>query len=547
MSSKKTFSSPLSHSPKTIGECLDCRKTTERRITNCLNNSNNDSKLVFWIEGQVNLPSADSQVQSVLDRYQTVCELNELVTAISCLKKTDIVMPSFCEGIEPLRFSLCQLRDTKDWFFPLLSSLVNHLTEQARDIKQQMSLHDNKIKSSLQAELDKLKKEHDERKRKAKEFSEEVPSDNELTLLEETVKNRSQTLMSVAVDPVGVRSLVDKMRSFVTMLETYADAKIDAANSTDILSEAAQFKQRREEAFDKITNGTVTEMEEEKEGYQNVSLAELNILMRTLRDDISEAISKLRLVSFKKGQNKEVEHPEVENAKERLFDVLFNLSNLIIYRQLFREGMNLNFPTLHPLSGVPLSVDGLVRLGFVKDESQVKQKVSTNQMRKVSIGGGGGGCGRGRGRYQAVQQSYDFGTPQQTSENTDYYSLAECLSKIFKMLDSVKPELDSAKKEHEKSLQTSISDKQEARSKNSTNLKAGELDDIAKSVRASEEKKWTIVDGIERSITKVKELSQKIEEMQSSVRKSANSNIKIQVPKTRDMVWAQELDALNGW
>jgi hypothetical protein len=545
MSSKKTFSSPLSHSPKTIGECLDCRKNTERRINNCLNNSNNDSTLVFLKEGQVKLDSAESQVQSVLDRYQTVCELNELVSAVAVLKKTDVVMPAFCEGLEPVRFSLGQLRDSKEWFLPLLSSLVSHLTEQAKDIKQQMVAHDRKIETTLQSELEKNKRDHEDRKQKAKQFGEEVPLDTELETVQETAKNRSKTLMSVSVDPVGLRGLVDKLRSFVTMLETYAEVKIDAANSTDISAEVKQFKERREEAFDAITNGTVATTHEEPEGFQYLSLAELNIAMNTLRDEIGTAIGKLRLVSFKKGQNKDVEHPDVLYGKERLFDVLFNVTTLIKCRQTFREGMNLNFPTLHPLSGVPLSVDGLVRLGFAKDIAQAKPSAQRPAQKRGNFVGG---RGRGRATPQVQPASYDYDlTPTASGSTSEYYSLAECLGKLFKMLDSVGPKLEAAKKEYERELQASISAKQEARTKNATALKPGELDDIAKSVRASETKTWSVADGLDKVITRVTNLSQQIEEMQSSVRKSANSNIKVLVPKTRNMLWVQELDSLNGW
>jgi hypothetical protein len=546
MSSKKTFSSPLSHSPKTIGECLDCRKNTERRINNCLNNSNNDSTLVFLKEGQVKLDSAESQVQSVLDRYQTVCELNELVSAVAVLKKTDVVMPAFCDGMEQVRFSLGQLRDSKEWFLPLLSSLVSHLTEQARDIKQQMVAHDRKIEIALQTELDKNKRDHEDRKQKAKQFGEEVPLDNELEALQETAKNRSKTLMSVSVDPVGLRGLVDQLRSFVTMLETYAEVKIDAANSTDISAEVKQFKERREEAFAAITNGTVATVHEEPEGFQYLSLAELNIAMNELRDTISLAIGKLCLVSFKRGQNKDVEHPNVVYAKERLFDVLFNLTTLIKCRQTFREGMNLNFPTLHPLSGVPLSVDGLVRLGYTKDSAQAKQSVpNQTQKRGRNVGGRGRGA---RATPQPTPSAYDYDhTPTASGGTTEYYSLAECLGKLFKMMDSVGPKMEAAKKEYERELQASISAKQEARTKNATALKPGELDDIAKSVRASETKTWSVADGLDKAISRVTNLIQQIEEMQSSVRKSANSNIKVLVPNSKNMHWVQDLDALNGW
>jgi hypothetical protein len=534
MSSKTTVSSPLSHSPKTIGECLDCRKTIERRVINCLTNANNDASLVFWKEGQCTLPTAESQIQSVLDRYQAVCELTEIINATSTLKMTDVTMPSFCEGMQPVQFTLGQLRDTKSWFLPMLITLVNHLTQQANTVKQECQTHDMQINQSLQAELEKNKRDHEERKKKARQYGEDEPTDDVLNVVQETAKNRAKSQMAIMVDPVGIRDLVSRLRTFVTMLETFADVKIDAANSTDITIETSAFKDLREQAFEQISTGKEAEQPKTKEGYQVVSLAELKIMMETLKENILSAIAKLRLVSYQKGQNKPIEHSDVEYAKTRLFDVLYNINVLVQSRQSFREGMSLHFPTMHPLSGVPLSVDGLVRLGYIKETKKVapKRQAPSRQNKRMP--------------YQQPVQTWEDGATIQDTVS-DNFSLAECLNKLFSMMDSVDSKVTTAKREHDKSLQDSISAKQEARTKNSQSMKPGELDEIAKSIRASEAKTWTVADGLDKTLARISQMTQKITELQSSVRKSANSTIKVSVPIIKEMTWALSLDEMEGW
>jgi hypothetical protein len=552
MSAKKTSESPLSHTPKTVGECLDGRKTIERRINNALTSATNDASLVFWKEGQCVLNSAESQVQAVLDRYQALCELNEFVNAVSALKMTDVVMPSFCENVSPVHFTLGQLRDSKTFVLPLLNDMILHFTEQANIIKQESSAYDKKIEMALQAELEKNKKEHEERKRKAQEFGEEVPLDEILVTTQETARNRAKTLMSVLVDPVGVRDLVTRMKSFATMLETYADIKIDAVNSTDIEKEITKFKTMRNEAYEAITNGQQIAHPEEYDGQHLVSLAELGIMMQTLRDDIASAIPYLQIVSYKKGQTRDVEHPKVLNIKSNLEDVFHNISSLICFRQAFREGMSLNFPTLHPLSNVPLSVDGLVRLGYVKEKEAAPKRQSHKREKAPKgrgiMGGRGGIRGRIAPNSMLRQQDFDSDMDDYTvSKSSEACTLADCLSKLFTMLDSTETKLASAKKEHERALQESISAKQDARTKNAQALKPGELDDIAKSIRTTEAKTWTVADNIDKTMARVSRLLQQVEELQSSVRKSANSTIKVLVPRTRDMTWAMELDSLASW
>jgi hypothetical protein len=539
--------SPLTFVPKTVGECLDHRKNTERRINNSLTNATNDSSLIFLKEGTHVLSSAESQVQSVLDRYQALCELNEIINAVSALKMTDVVMPSFCSAIAPVKFTLGCLRDSKTWVLPILKSLVSHISNQANTVKQESLVHNKKIETTLQRELDKNKQDFEERKKRAIEFNEVVPSDDELNAMQELARNRAKTQMAILVDPVGVKDLVSKMTSFTTMLETFADTKIDAVNSTSITEEVEKFRKIRDEAYEEITTGKKKELvEPDDDTYHYVSLAELKIMTNDIKQKIVDAIPFLQVVSYKKGQVKELEHSAVENAEKYLTDVLFNISTLLQYRRAFRDGMSLNFPTLHPLSGVPLSVDGLVRLGFLGEKQNVMSTGKKPPTRQQSRSRGNARGGRGRSCVQ--QQWIEPEIVADTLESTlDYYTLADCLDKLFGMLDSVESKLAVAKKEHEKILQESISAKQDARSKNAAALKPGELDEIAKSIRATESKVWSTSDNIDKAMNRVSRVLQQVEEMQSSVRKSANSTIKVLVPFQKEMFWAMRHNTIDAW
>lgn len=548
---KKTFASPLSFTPRTVGECLDSKRTLDRRIQNTLTSSTNDSTLVFWKEGQCNLSPAESQAQSVLDRYQSLCEIEELLNAASALKMTDVVMPSFCEGVEPVRLSLGLLRDSGVWLLPTLKSLMTHFTDQANAVKQNSMAYDRQIEQILQRDLDKNRKEHAEKKIEAHKFTasvptESVPTDEDLAELQETARNRAKVQMSVLVDPVGVRDLVLRMKAFVTMLETYVDIKIDAINSSDVSEEFVKFQALRTSAFEMITEGKSTVVPKETDDHRLVSLAELGIITKTLTSGVNSAIPQLQVVSYCKGTNKKPEHPEVKKVKENLFDVFHNISVLLSYRQAYREGMGLHFPTLHPLSGVPLSVDGLIRLGFIEEKGVQPKRAKNPSSGRGGRKGGYSGRG-GRGGYTGHQDQWAE-CDVESSENTlESFALVDGLSKLFSMLDSVDKQVSNCKKEHEKKVLESISTKQESRTKNGTALKPGELEDIAKSVRTAEAKTWTVSDGVDKTLTRVKKLLNQTEELQSSVRKSANSMIKVSVPLEHEMTWANQCDTLSGW
>jgi hypothetical protein len=538
-SAQKSFSSPLSHALESCGKILDTRKTVENRLVNSLTNATQDGAICFWEEGTTQLSSAESQVQSVLDRCVTRGELDELLNAVSVLKMTNVVLPSFIDGVDSVQLTLGQLRDVKTWIIPTLNALVTHLTNQATYVKRQNDDHNQRIERQLQLDLEKNKKDHEEKKKTAQELDQVPPPDEELTATLDRLKMYAEATKSVLIDPVGIRMVTSRISAFVNMINSSAEREIDAANSTEIAGEVAQFNEIRTKAFEKLKAGFESIESEPQDGFKVVSLAELGPLTQQLQHTVNSAISSLQIVSFKKGQAKQPEHPNVQFAKERLTELLHNVSRIIKYRQAFKEGMCLHFPTVHPRSGVPISVDGLVRLGYVNKEK--KKPVRSREVARPS------GRGRGGRRQQppaSLFQEVDVSLQEPVLEDT---SFADCLNFLFEKLNAVNNQVTSVKNEHEKALKKSISDKQEARAKGSGGLKPGELDDIAKAVRSSEAKTWTEAPYIDRAIQQVAELTEKISEMQSSTRKSANASTRMAVPVPCDMIWANGQDAFYGW
>jgi hypothetical protein len=272
------------------------------------------------------------------------------------------------------------------------------------------------------------------------------------------------------------------------------------------------------------------------------SLAELGIMIKTLNKNIENAIGKITVVSYSKGCGKNVENEDVNNAVQKMTDVLCNIRVLIVCMQKFKEGMCLYFTTLHPLSGLPMTVDGLVRVGY-----EVKTKTSSNQTNGKGSRGGKGRGGRGGFEFEFEREEENTWESSQQKEQKDQYSLIECLTKMASKLKNVEPSLEKAKKDHEKTILDSISAKQDGRTKNGTALKPNELEDIAKAVRAGDTKTWSIADGLDRAQTRIEKLLAQITEMQSSTRKSANSSIKLNVPEEKNMHWSKHNHDLSYW
>ena len=195
--------------------------------------------------------------------------------------------------------------------------------------------------------------------------------------------------------------------------------------------------------------------------------------------------------------------------------------------------MALEFATVHPLTMHPISVDGLVRLGYVSDDK-------TNYSNNLNDHNTSGRLGYANSN----SNKRDWGDQNAPVTAT---SLRTGLQDVLDKLARVETEVTNVKKSHELTVKESISSKQEARTKSGTTLKAGELDDIAKSVAASNSKEWYVADHLAETTEKVIKLCELVDSLQSAQRKSANANIKVTVPKVLPMSWASVADNLGGW
>jgi methyl-accepting chemotaxis protein len=307
----------------------------------------------------------------------------------------------------------------------------------------------------------------------------------------------------------------------------------------------------RNDAKERIEQGKEFDVPSLADNDKMVSLAELSILIKSLHSKIQSAIPLLRFVSYKKGVTKKPEHLEVDNIVTKLTDVFNNILILAQYTQKFKEGMYLQFVAFHPLSGFPMTVDSLVRLGFVTDVPE-KEKPNIRQVRKSRENGRGRGRsgfrGRGAENY-APTWGEDSDNEGSIIENTynDSYSLMKCLEKLSNHISKVDFDIERSKKDHEKQILDSINQKQDSRTKSSAVLKQGELEDIAKSIRSQDTKTWTIADNIDKTSKKLTKLIENVNEMQSSTRKSANATIKLVVPAECEMEWAVQLNVLDNW
>jgi hypothetical protein len=473
-------------------------------------------------------------------------DLGEFINAVTLMKQSGLSVPKFVDGVEKVDLTLFQLKELNDDVICYYKQILDLAISQAEYVRKESQTHDEKIKQQLNKDLEKNKLEHEKKKKDAKEFGEELPDDSLLEQMQETLKTRAKASMSILIDPVGIKDFVTNLRSFVTKVETLANTKIDSVNSTKIDNEIVAFRELREKAKDRMESGVELDEPTPSENTEVLSLAELTIAIKTTEQKISSAISKLCFVSYKKGQGKDTENQQVDNIKERLEDLLFNLTVLLEYKQKHKEGMCMYFTTTHPLSGFPTTVDSLVRFGFLEEE-----KVQTKKSKPASARGRGiGKSTRGRGGFsferEEVSNAWDDAVTD-TKDKKGCFTLVECLNKLLKSLNSVEESLEKERKENEKEIQESISQKQDARTKNSSALKSSDLEDIAKSVRATSTKTWSKADNIDKATSRVSKLLDQVTEMQSSARKSANSMIKLLVPTQRETTWSDRFSSLDGW
>lgn len=538
------MTSTLSFVPKTVGECLDNRKSIEKKLNALLSST---SPLLLWKEGQQQFQPADSQVQSIIDRYQALNDLSEFINAVTLTKQSGLSVPKFIENVDKVDLTLFQLKELNENVICYYKQILDLAISQAESVRKESQFHDEKIKQQLNKDLEKNKQDHEKKKKDAKDFGEELPDSSLLEQMQETLRTRAKTSMAILVDPVGIKDFVTNLRSFVTQIETLANTKIDSVNSTKICNDIVAFRELREKAKKRMESCVELEDPIQSENTEVLSLAELTIAIKTTEQKILSAISKLCFVSYKKGQGKDIENQQVQYAKERLQDLLFNLAVLLEYKQKHKEGMCLYFTTTHPLSGLPTTVDSLVRFGFLEES---KAKTIKSKPVVSSRGRGRGNSARGRGglifEREENENAWDE-TVETVEKNKKCPTLVECLNKLLKNLNSVEESLEKERKENEKEIQESISQKQDGRTKNSTALKSSDLEDIAKSVRATITKTWSKAENIDKATTRVTKLLDQVTEMQSSSRKSANSMIKLLVPKQREMQWSDRFSSLDGW
>jgi hypothetical protein len=501
----------MSDFPSTVGEMLNKRRGVENRIS-----TKSTEGYTFWSNSTDQLTDAVSQVQSVLDRYQVLAELNERLVSVGALKETGVTMEPFYPGSLPMTFSLSLLRDAETWLLPLTTRLEQHLTTQATNVSSAVRSHDTRVRNALATELAKLENQHKKRVNDAKEFGEEPPTLQSLLDAQETAKKRSATKLAVRVDKVGVRDVINKLRTFNRHLRDRRNVLIDSCNSTDVTPEVEKLNAFREEASTKLRSSESALPEYTADDENEVmSLAELELRTTELKDKISNAISYLTVVTWTKGQGAKNE-AHVDSATENLSELCKNLTVLMRYRQVHHESMALRFTCFHPLTHLPLSVDGMVRLGFVEDHTAgFADPYSRKSRRKVS-------------KYNNLTLCHELG-------------------RLFDDLSSVDSEVKDSKEVHETAVNESVSEKQESRTKSGAPMKTGELEDIAKSVRAASEKTWHVAPNLDKALERVKELKDRVDSLQSAQRKSANANIKVYVPKPASMTWATHGDGLDGW
>jgi hypothetical protein len=518
--------------PQTIGGMLDKRRVVENRLDNSSTLTNGYKDFKFWGNTKESVKDALSQLQSMLDRYAVLTELNETHKAVSVLKYTNVTVPQFVPSMSSVRLTIAQLRDTQKWLTPLTVELEQHLTKQATEISRLISVYDNAVRVALDAEKAELQNDYNKKVTKARTLKEAIPTDEHLQAELETAQRRADDKTAVRVDSVSVKNVISKLRTFNNYINTEINTVIDSCNSSNVSAEIAEFNKLRSCSYNRFSSGGCTSVPNKSPDTDTMSLADLSLRCDELYQNISNAISKLQVVTFKKGKNARHEH-NVEDASRNLAEVCKNMLTLMAYRHAHHYAMSLEFTTIHPLTKHPLSVDGLVRLGYMPDAKKNKSEENSSDRLYQSED-------NSNGRLFTYSRRATHSTKTPTS-------LRMGLQDIMTKLANVEREVSSDKNRHELNIKESISTKQEARSKSGTTVKAGELDDIAKSVSSANTKEWYVSDHLNEALEKVRDLIVTVDSLQSSQRKSANANIMVSVPKVFPMSWADVNDGLDGW
>lgn len=517
--------------PQTIGAMLDKRRVVEKRLDASSHITCGEQDFKFWSNNKDSVKDASSQLQSLLDRYAVLAELNELQKAVGVLKYTHVIVPRFVTSMSNVTLTLAQLRDIQTWMMPLTTSLEQHLTNQATDVSKLISAHDNSVRAALQAEQTELRSEYNKKVKKAEALKEPVPTDEHLNSELDLAQRRADDKKAIRVDSVAVKDVITGLRTFNDYINAELNTMIDSCNSTNVSAEITKFNEMREYARVRLLAGEscISDPKESAE-TDTMSLADLGLRTDELYRKILNAIPKLQVVTFKRGKTANHEH-NVSDASRSLAEVCKNILTLMAYRQAHHRGMSLEFTAIHPLTKQPLSVDGLVRLGYMADTENPKLDENNNVTYNKTTN-------------KTLRKNKNTG---KTCQGNTHTSLRMGLHNMMTKLASVEGEVSSDKANHEAVVKESISIKQEARAKSGATMKAGELDDIAKSVTTANAKEWYVAEHLYETLEKVKNLVETVDSLQSAQRKSANANIMVSVPKVFPMRWADSNDDLDGW
>jgi len=534
MSSSLT-AKPVTDLPQTVGKSLDLRNRVENRIAKLQEKL--EQKNPFWSSGT---PPANAMetVQTALDRFQVLFELNEMINVVSVLKQSDVVVPSFVPEVPEYRLTLSQLRDADKYLLKYFKQLEEAVSNQLNIVNNECDAHNLQIEKGLKDEWTKLENKFKDECEKAKKYNEPLPKDTELEEDKQRARRRAQANYAVKIDPINIRQFLPSLRQFVSFLEDKRNDKIDACNAETTINEIQQLHKMREMANEAMKNGVVEQVLVAKEGTTVMSMADLNSRMTGLDDEIQDAIRSTCFVSYKQGQDAQVINPDVHDGKRRLTAINLNINVMIQYRQIHRETMACRLVAFHPLTHVPCSLDSLVRLGYTNSNTQKNGQLLANTKSHK------------RGKYRRdtpiitmIQEPRQY---QQKSENTNS-SLSAILYLLEKLMNTTQEEITTEQNKHDAIITNSISEKQEARSKSGSSVKGSELDEIAESVRTANEKKWLVADNFDEACERVNKILEEVQSLQSSERKSSNATIRVVVPNTVPMTWMNYTDEFNGW
>jgi len=224
--------------------------------------------------------------------------------------------------------------------------------------------------------------------------------------------------------------------------------------------------------------------------------------------------------------------------------------------------MALRFTAFHPLTHVPCSLDSLVRLGFEPKSTtsavmkfnnfakRAKQSRQPREPREPREPRQSRGSRQQRTSAPVASSTSSWEEPSISDESEIepvHASLCHTLHLLEKHLNSSEEQLKKEKDEHEEEIRQSISEKQEARTKNGAAVKGSELDEIAKAVRTADEKTWYLASNIDQAKERVTTLLENVHSLQSADRKAANATLRVVVPDFYPLPWVNQNTELDGW